>query len=436
MRRLLALTGLGVLMAALFASAATSGQATHFSVTVSPTAPTAGTAFTVTVRALDANENVDKSYKDNHTLTFSGPANSPNGNAPSYPANPAVVAFNQGVASVPVTLFNAAVTTLTVTEVSSGITGPGTFTVGPDVPADLAFTTQPPVWVAKNVTFPADVRVKDAWGNLIPGQNISIALNKQASALTCIPSSCTDDADSSGVANFTLSVSKDTVGYKLHATAGDASVDSGSFNVADQFGQFNNGQGPNGSDDQGTSTSTTVNGISNGTNLGITVDQTIPINLALCGGGTQVGSGTVFEVVAPSSSSQPTWTITGTVLKSALIDTSRGAASYDMCLGTRNMSLAPGGGTDDCVANASATSLSTSKSWPAKGGCATLDPVTGIYWGNMLDAGKPTTNTPANTKNCADARAPVVLSKNKAGSGNLVFKLCVPWPWDGAGGYR
>ena len=54
----------------------------------------------------------------------------------------------------------------------------------------------------------------------------------------------------------------------------------------------------------------------------------------------------------------------------------------------------------------------------------------------MLDAGKPGTNTSAKIKSCTEARAPVVISKNKTGSGNLVFKLCVPWPWDGGGGYH
>jgi hypothetical protein len=446
--RLLALAGLGVLIAAFFASAAASGQATHFGVTVLPSAPTAGSAFTATITALDANNSVDKSYKNAHTLSFSGPLNAPDGTQPVYPANPAVVAFDQGVASVPITLFNAASTTLTATEASSGFTGSLIgFTVNPGAPAELTFTPQPPVWVAKTAGFGASVTVKDDWGNLVPNQQVSVDLNKTPSALGC-PSTagpCTaTTGDPSGIANFSLSVSHDAVGYKLHATAGDASADSNAFNVGDQYGQFNDGNGPSGSDDPGTTeTSTIVNG-SAGNNLGLTVDATIPIRLDLCTGlQTQVGSGTVFEVVksAPNDP-QPTWTITGTVKKAALIDTSRGAASYDMCLGTRNLHVADGNppGTVGCLPNASATSLSTSLSWPAKGGCAVPDdpdhPLTSVYWGNMLNAGAPGTNTSAKIKNCADARAPVVISKNKTGPGNLVFTLCVPWPWDGGGGYH
>jgi len=432
---------LGVLIAAFFASAAASGQATHFGVTVSPSAPTAGSEFTATITALDANNSVDKSYKNAHTLSFSGPLNAPDGTQPVYPANPAVVAFDQGVASVPITLFNAASTTLTATEASSGVTGSLIgFTVNPGAPAELTFTTQPPVWVAKTVSFGASVTVKDDWGNLVPNQDVTVNLNKTQSALNCPsdPGPCiATSGDPSGVANFSLSVSHDAVGYKLHATAGAASADSASFNVGDQYASFNNGNGPSGQDDPGTTqTSTIVNGAA-GNNLGITVDATIPIRLDLCGGGNQVGSGTVFEVVETTGSPQPTWTITGTVFKSALIDTSRGAASYAMCLGTRNLHVADGNppGTVGCQPNASATSLSTSLSWPAQGGCAT-DDGTGVFWGNMLKAGAPGTNTSSNLKNCADARAPVVISQNKTGSGNLVFKLCVPWPWDGGGGYH
>jgi hypothetical protein len=443
--RLLAITGLGVLIAALFASAATSGQATTFGVSVQ--APvTAGSPFTVTVTALDANGNVDKSYKDNHTLTFSGAQPAPDTTPPSYPQSQPVV-FGQGVASVPVTLFNAAATTLTVSEDNTTITGSSSsFTVSAGAPAEL-IVSQPPVWVAKNASFGASVTVKDDWGNLVPDTPVSVTLNKTPSALNC-PSTagpCTattgpTNGSPTGVAAFTLSVSHDALGYQLVATAGSATASSGSFNVGDQYGQFNNGSGPSGQDDPGTTlTNTVVNG-SNGNNLALAVDGSIPIRLDLCGGlQTQVGSGTVFEAVKTQTGDpQPTWTVTVTVKKAALIDTSRGAASYDMCLGTRNIWVAQGGatGTNDCLPNPSATSFSTSLSWPAKGGCAVPDgpdPATAVYWGNVLDAGKPGTGTPANIKDCSQARAPVIMSKNKTGPGNLVLKLCVPFPWDGFG---
>ena len=103
-------------------------------------------------------------------------------------------------------------------------------------------------------------------------------------------------------------MAKDTVGYELIATAEDATKKSNPFSVADQFGQFADGQGPSGQDDPGTTqVSTIVNGAA-GNNLGITVDATIPIRLDLCGGGNQVGSGTVFEVVESTGDPQTTST--------------------------------------------------------------------------------------------------------------------------------
>ena len=214
-------------------------------------------------------------------------------------------------------------------------------------PAELTFTPEPPVWVAKTAGFGASVTVKDDWGNLKPNQPVGIALNKNPTALSCTPTppGCTVTTGApSGIADFSLSVSQDDVGYKLRATAGVASEDSRSFNVGDQYGQFDDGFGPTGKDDLLTTETKTIVNNSAGQNLAITVDEDIPIRLDLCGGlHNQVGSGTVFEVVDSTGGAQPTWTITGTVDKS-LIPTSRGAASFDFCLGTRNLSVAGGGG--------------------------------------------------------------------------------------------
>ena len=217
--RLLALTGLGVLIAVFFASAAASGQATQFSVSA-PSTTTAGTQFLVTVTARDANS-IDKSYKGAHTLTFSGASNAPDFTPPSYPVH-ASVSFDQGQASVPVTLFNAAATTLFVSEDNTTPTiagSSGNIAVAHGVPADLEFTAQPPVWTAKNSPFTAAVRVKDAYGNLGTNEPVSVTLNKNPTALSCTPS-CTVTSDgSSAIASFSPSVSQDTVGYRLVATA-------------------------------------------------------------------------------------------------------------------------------------------------------------------------------------------------------------------------
>lgn len=437
--RLLALTGMGVVIAAFFAAAAASGQATHFSVSAQASA-TAGTEFNVTVTALDATNDVDKSYKDSHALTYSGPSNSPNGTAPNLPSP---VVFNQGVASVPITLFSAETTTLTVS--ASGIAAgtSGSITVGPG-PADaLDFSQEPPVWVAKNTPFNAAVTVTDAWGNPVPNHNVSIVLgnNPGGAALTCpsTASPCVAASNPSGVASFALQLDADSIGYTLDAT-GSPQASSRAFSVADVL---NNNCPPScsqtGSDDEGTTASTSVTGVLSGDQLAVSVDDSldIPLNvISLCSGFVaQVGSGFVFEAVQTSGDTDhPSWTVTATVEKADLIDVSRGAASYEVCLGTVNIALPPYNGTDPvtCSPNpASTPPFSTSNSWPKKGGgCATFDPGTGKFWGSVPSAA-------GNQKTCsnpAPVRAPVVTQKKKTGAGDLVITLCIPYPWDGWGG--
>ena len=77
-----------------------------------PGTQTAGTAFNVTITAIDAYGNTATGYAGAKAVTFSGPANSPNGHAPTYPAS---VTFAAGVGTASVTLFDAQTTTLTAT---------------------------------------------------------------------------------------------------------------------------------------------------------------------------------------------------------------------------------------------------------------------------------------------------------------------------------
>jgi hypothetical protein len=101
-----------------------------------PASQTAGAAFTVSITAKDGYGNT-ATYAGSQCLAFSGPATSPGGIAPAYPAQGAcaagksAVTFTAGVAAgVGITLANAsASTTLTVTD--AGKTGTtGAFTVG------------------------------------------------------------------------------------------------------------------------------------------------------------------------------------------------------------------------------------------------------------------------------------------------------------------
>ena len=93
-----------------------------------PATQTAGTAFNVSLTALDTYGNTATGYTGAKSVVFTGAANSPGGTAPSYPAS---VTFAAGVATtIPITLYNAASTTLTAAEAGkSGATA--AFTVSP-----------------------------------------------------------------------------------------------------------------------------------------------------------------------------------------------------------------------------------------------------------------------------------------------------------------
>ena len=87
------------------------GTVSTFNVAAPGTA-TVGTAFNVTITAADPYGNTDDGYSVRRRSSFSGPSNSPNGHAPTYPAS---VTFTNGVGTASVTLFDAQTTTLTAT---------------------------------------------------------------------------------------------------------------------------------------------------------------------------------------------------------------------------------------------------------------------------------------------------------------------------------
>jgi len=64
---------------------------------------TAGSPFTVSMTAQDAYGNL-AAYEGSKTVTFTGPQNSPSGQAPAYPAT---VTFTAGVGSAQITLYAA-----------------------------------------------------------------------------------------------------------------------------------------------------------------------------------------------------------------------------------------------------------------------------------------------------------------------------------------
>lgn len=151
---------------------------TQFAVSApTPSAPTAGSSFTVTLTAQLVGGGTDTTYGGTRTITFSGAPSSPSGSAPVYPAN---VTFTNGVGTATITVYDAASTTLSATDGTK--TGSSTFTVGAGTPAALAWSgasvskgtlssncTTTCTWTGggKKGTFTAAVRAFDAFGNPI-----------------------------------------------------------------------------------------------------------------------------------------------------------------------------------------------------------------------------------------------------------------------------
>src|SRR4029077_2850100 len=134
-------------------------SATSFSVPT-PTEREAGVAFNETVTAWDTWHNTAKSYAGAKTLSFSEPANSPSGQAPSYPA---AVTFTAGTGSASIKLYEAQTTRLKAKEgIIEGISG--AFAVKAATTKKLNLPTPPEQEAggAFNLTLTAT----DEWGNV------------------------------------------------------------------------------------------------------------------------------------------------------------------------------------------------------------------------------------------------------------------------------
>ncbi|HTZ85048.1 MAG TPA: hypothetical protein VMB05_00130 [Solirubrobacteraceae bacterium] len=141
-------------------------SAASFSVPT-PSTQTAGTAFEVTLTALDAFGNTATSYTGaSKPISFSGPTNSPNGKAPVYPAS---VSFASGVGTAKgITLYNASATTALTAKEGSSISGSsGNFTVSPASAASFSVPT--PSTQTAGTAFNVALTAKDEFGNLATG---------------------------------------------------------------------------------------------------------------------------------------------------------------------------------------------------------------------------------------------------------------------------
>ncbi|HJP79775.1 MAG TPA: hypothetical protein VJ914_36220, partial [Pseudonocardiaceae bacterium] len=132
--------------------------ASQFGVSV-PASPTAGVQQTVTLTTLDAYQNKATSYTGNHNLTWSGPGNAPNGQAPSYPSS---ATFTGGSATATVTLYRAESTTLTTSDSAIAGTSPS-FTVS--AAAASQFNVPTPATQTAGTPFVLTITAQDPYQN-------------------------------------------------------------------------------------------------------------------------------------------------------------------------------------------------------------------------------------------------------------------------------
>jgi hypothetical protein len=185
---------------------------------------TVGTAFEVTITAKDLYANVAAGYAGAKSVTFSGPTESPNKKAPSYPAT---VTFSAGVGTASITLFKAETTTLKAKE--GTITGTSaSFTVTPGAAESITVTS--PGTETDGVAFNVSITATDIGGNGVAGSlpvSFSGPANAPDGTAPSYPANVTFTGGS-GTASVTLFDAQSTT---LTVKQGTASGTSASFTV-------------------------------------------------------------------------------------------------------------------------------------------------------------------------------------------------------------
>jgi hypothetical protein len=124
---------------------------------------TAGTSFTATLTAHDEYGNTATAYAGAKTLSWSGPASSPNGHAPEYPASATTVTFTSGVGkATAIKLYDAQSTVLKVTDGTiEGVSS--SFNV--KAAATKKFGVPAPSEVGAGIAFNVTLTAIDEYGN-------------------------------------------------------------------------------------------------------------------------------------------------------------------------------------------------------------------------------------------------------------------------------
>ena len=210
---------------------ATAGTSASFAVSsgpmktltvANPGTQVAGVAFNV---ALTGTDNYGNNASGTFSPTFSNPANSPNGTAPTYPGS---VTFTNGAATANITLYDAQSTTLKVTQGAVSGTSTG-FAVSATNATTLTATSGSNQSAAVNTVFTNQLvtTATDAYGNNVSGVVVTFTAPSSGASATFAacstnpqPYSCAQTTGANGQAtssSFTANGANGT--YNISATA-------------------------------------------------------------------------------------------------------------------------------------------------------------------------------------------------------------------------
>jgi hypothetical protein len=179
-----------------------SNTATHYHI-VSPTPVIAGTSFNITsITAHDIYGNVATGYSGNKTITYSGPAASPNNNNPSYTT---AVDFTNGVSTTSLATILYKTETVKIHMIEGAISGDSndiTVQAGPTGLISLSSGDNQSGEVNSTLANPLVVLVKDIYGNLKNNQVVQFVVTAGNGSV----GSASPVTNSSGLAQSTWTV--------------------------------------------------------------------------------------------------------------------------------------------------------------------------------------------------------------------------------------
>ncbi len=175
------------------------GQATHYSVTASTSSAAAGTPFTLTVKALDANNNVATGYRGTVHFTSNDPQGATLPNDYTFTAaDSGTHTFTNAAA-----LYTAGSRSVTATDtVTASITGSATVSVTPGAAASFTVTSTADGGTVAGNAFDVTVRAYDAYGNAATGYRGTVTFSSGDPYGASLPNNYTFSALDSGSHTF------------------------------------------------------------------------------------------------------------------------------------------------------------------------------------------------------------------------------------------